>query len=587
MRAIREECLNRLILFGERRLRRASLRPGALTSGAELSGARQRRPVGRPTDQAEQETVLRWDREGDYVHVWSASPVTWAEVRPARHPADPGDDLSGRGLGAVRRHPRQPIPLAVQAGRDPDARTACSGQEHRVDVSSDPSEPPMGSPHRLQGEPRPEPPIWRPRPGRGRVGAPVPHRTAGAPSSGGGPGAVTRCPGWRSRSGLGRRSVCDVPGASMRIARRRSSARRAAAPHGLVFSGPPAAWPMPRSRALTESREQQTATAEILRVISSSPTDVQPVFDAIARSAIQLCDSPSALWFLSRDGPSPRCRDSFDPGGPRGPPPHVADAVMAGSSAGRAVLSRIVEHVALDVYAAGWPSAPPATCTRSRPPQHRRGSAASRRDPYRGDHGRALRARAVLRRANRDAPDLRLPGGHRDRERPPFKELEMRNRDLTEALEQQTATGEILRVISRLPTDVQPVFDTIVQRGALVRCIHRRRDSFRRRADPLGGPHNFTPEALEITRHSYPSSPAETVGVGRFSIGPSATSPMSRGTRVPEPVTCAARPASEACCRCRCSETEITIGAIAVARAARGPSPRSRSSCSRPSPTRP
>ena len=44
-----------------------------------------------------------------------------------------------------------------------------------------------------------------------------------------------------------------------------------------------------------------------------------------------------------------------------------------------------------------------------------------------------------------------------------FKELEARNRDLTETLEQQTATGEILRVISSSPTDVQPVFDTIVQ----------------------------------------------------------------------------------------------------------------------------
>src|SRR4030095_16088049 len=45
---------------------------------------------------------------------------------------------------------------------------------------------------------------------------------------------------------------------------------------------------------VSESLEQKTAASEILRVISQSPTDVQPVFDAIAESAVRLCDAEAA-----------------------------------------------------------------------------------------------------------------------------------------------------------------------------------------------------------------------------------------------------------------------------------------------------
>ena len=49
-----------------------------------------------------------------------------------------------------------------------------------------------------------------------------------------------------------------------------------------------------------------------------------------------------------------------------------------------------------------------------------------------------------------------------------FKELQERNRDLTEALEQQTATSEILRAIANSPTEIQPVLDVIAENAARI-----------------------------------------------------------------------------------------------------------------------
>jgi signal transduction histidine kinase len=57
-----------------------------------------------------------------------------------------------------------------------------------------------------------------------------------------------------------------------------------------------------RTRELTESLEQQTATAGILRVISSSPTDVEPVLQAVADAAAGLCRADEAAVFLFKDG---------------------------------------------------------------------------------------------------------------------------------------------------------------------------------------------------------------------------------------------------------------------------------------------
>mgnify|MGYP003693625295 CR=1 FL=1 len=93
-----------------------------------------------------------------------------------------------------------------------------------------------------------------------------------------------------------------------------------------------------------------------------------------------------------------------------------------------------------------------------------------------------------------------------------FTELEARNRDLTEALEQQTATSEILRVISQSPTDVQPVFDTIAAVGAEALRARARLIvmTFDGELIHLAAMANVSPEGADALRESFRGRPAAT-----------------------------------------------------------------------------
>src|SRR5262249_61168051 len=98
-------------------------------------------------------------------------------------------------------------------------------------------------------------------------------------------------------------------------------------------------------RELAEAREQQAATTEILRVISSSPADLQRVFAEIAASAARLCDADDATIRQVEVGGTLRLVAHY------GPIPATAVGVLTrGLLAGRAILDRRTVQVA-DVQA--------------------------------------------------------------------------------------------------------------------------------------------------------------------------------------------------------------------------------------------
>ena len=97
-----------------------------------------------------------------------------------------------------------------------------------------------------------------------------------------------------------------------------------------------------------------------------------------------------------------------------------------------------------------------------------------------------------------------------------FRELQDRNRQLTEALEQQTATSEILRVIASSPTDLQPVFDAIVGSAARLcdatfAALHR----FDGQVLTFDAQHGMTEPEIQESRRRFPLPPGREIAVGR------------------------------------------------------------------------